>query len=166
MTDRLKGALEAILFASMAPVSLDTLARLLSIEPVEVEELVLDLERSLASSQRGVALFRHAGGYQLRTKAEYEEILLELGRQAETRLSDAAIETLSIIAYKQPITRAEIEDIRGVRADSAIKTLMERGLIEEVGRKKTIGRPLMYGTTLLFLESFGLDSLESLPQVE
>jgi len=164
--EKLKGALEAILFAAKAPVNLDCLARLLHLSPAEVEGLLGELKEELASPTRGVALFYHAGGYQLRTKGEFEEMLAELGRQVESRLSDAALETLGIIAYKQPITRSEIEEIRGVRADAAIKTLLERGLIEEVGRKQTIGRPVLYGTTELFLESFGLESLESLPKVE
>ena len=117
----------------------------------------------MARPERGLCLLAAAGGYQLCTKPELAAMVEKLAAYQDPKLSGPALETLSIIAFKQPVTRQDVEYIRGVQSDGVINTLVERRLVREVGRKETIGRPLLFGTTDEFLSCFGLNSLADLP---
>ena len=158
-------ALEALLFAAGRPLSADELARLLDLEQPLIEaaaqRLAAELERT-----RGLELRRVAGGWQLVTRAELAAIVARLNPPRRARLSPAALEVLAIIAYRQPVTRAEIEHVRGVNCESPLVTLLEHGLVAEVGRKDAPGRPILYGTTDRFLEAFGLNDISELPPLE
>lgn len=161
----LKAILEAVLFVSPEPVPL---ARLLSIlGTVSKAEMVQALEllsHDLDQAGRGIQLVQVAGGYRLATKQEYGPWLKRMDKSKATqKLSRSALESLAIIAYKQPLVRSEIEEIRGVETSGVLRTLCERKLIRIVGRKDVPGRPIMYGTTKFFLEHFGLQDLTQLP---
>jgi len=162
-----KAVLEALIFASSEPVTIKEMSIITGLNEETVRTLLSEMAVEYNDQQRGIQIIEVAGGYQLVTKPEmavYVEKLKKVPRQAP--LSQAALETLAIIAYKQPITRAEIETIRGVRVESSLTTLLERGLIEETGRKEGPGRPILYGTTKEFLKYFGLKSLDELPVVD
>jgi segregation and condensation protein B len=162
-----KAVLEALIFASSEPVTVKEMSMITVLNEETIASLLADLAQEYNDQQRGIQIKEIAGGYQFVTKPElavYLEKLKKVPRQVP--LSQAALETLAIIAYKQPITRAEIETIRGVRVDSSLSTLLERGLIEETGRKEGPGRPILYGTTKGFLKYFGLNSLDELPIVD
>lgn len=161
----LKAPLEALLFVSGDPVPVAHLADVLQIDRTNVEELIADLQNDLASQQRGLTIIKVAGGYQLCTKPEVSSFIEKMTQVMDKKLSAPAMETLSIIAFKQPITKQEIEDIRGVRVDRVLAKLLERSLIREAGRKKVIGRPILYETTPEFLQCFGLDDLKDLPEL-
>lgn len=154
--------IESLLFVADEPVSVGQLATVLEVPPAKVEEALKDLEQQL--SRRGLRLQRLGERVQLVTMPEaapYVERLLGLGERR--RLSQAALETLAIVAYRQPISRPEIEAIRGVNCDSVLRTLLAAGLIEEVGRAPAPGRPILYATTFAFLQHFGLSRPEDLP---
>jgi segregation and condensation protein B len=159
------GELEALLFASGDPLPLERLSEALSLSPEETHALVGKLQESYQQADRGLMLRHVAGGIQLVTKQEAAEAIRQLYEKQEQKISNAAMETLSIVAYKQPVTKSEIEAIRGVKVDGVINTLTEMELIAEVGRKEVIGRPILYGTTDKFLVTFGLDSLADLPEL-
>lgn len=161
----LKGHIEALLFASGSPVTVDKLAQILEIDGENVAALLAELKQDMDSAERGITLVEVAGGYQLSSKPELAPIIGRLVEVQEARLSLAAMETLAIVAFKQPVTRQEMEHIRGVGVDGVVNTLLERGLIREVGRKEAIGRPILYGTTDEFLQCFGLKSLQDLPNL-
>jgi segregation and condensation protein B len=161
----LKGHIEALLFVGGNPVSADKLAQILEIDTENVAALVAELKQDMAAEGRGLTLIDVAGGYQLCSKPELAPVVDKLVEVQEARMSLAAMETLAIVAFKQPITKLEIEHIRGVSVDSVVSTLVERGLIKEVGRKEAIGRPILYGTTDEFLKCFGLGSLDDLPDL-
>ena len=161
----LKGHIEALLFASGNPVVADKLAQILEIDAENVATLVAELKQDMADADRGLTILDVAGGYQLCSKPELAPIIEKLVEVQEARMSLAAMETLAIIAFKQPVTKLEIEHIRGVKVDGVVTTLAERGLIKEVGRKEAIGRPILYGTTDDFLKCFGLASLDDLPDL-
>lgn len=163
--DKLKGPLEAVLFASGNPLSANRLAKILQIDELNVTELITEMCDEMRSEQRGLTIVEVAGGYQLCTKANLAVYVEQLGSTQESKLTTAAMETLAIIAFRQPVTRHEIEQIRGVNADKIVSQLAERGLIKEMGRKDTVGRPILYGTTTEFLQSFGLKKLSDLPDV-
>lgn len=157
--------LESLLFVSDGPVTLRRLAQVLDATVEELEEAAQGLAR--ACRDRGIRLQRHGESLQLVTAPEasaYVERLL--GSQQTGKLSPAALETLAIIAYQQPVTRSTIEAIRGVNSDRVLSTLEARGLVCEVGRQETVGRPVLFGTTFEFLQYFGLESLEQLPPLE
>jgi segregation and condensation protein B len=161
----LEAAVEALLFVADSPVSAGRLAEALQVTPGQVERALDDLETTYA--QRGLRLQRAGSRVQLITAPEIAPFIERfLGLEARTRLSQAALETLAIIAYRQPITRPEIESIRGVGSDSVLRTLVSLGLIDEVGRAPTVGHPILYGTTFEFLQHFGLRSLEEMPPLE
>lgn len=164
--DKLEGALEALLFAAGEPLSVGELAQLLQLEKPQVWELLGVLKERYGQEGSGLMLREVDQGFQLVTKPEHYELLQGLGKIKEIKLTNAAMETLAIIAFKQPVTRAEMEAIRGVKVDGVVNTLLELGLIEEVGRKKSLGNPILYGTTSKFLVTFGLNSLEDLPVAE
>lgn len=159
----LKGHVEALLFISGDPISAARLADVLNIDKINVEDLMAQLKEDMEREERGLTVIKVAGGYQLCTKPALAPVLEKLAQVLDNKLSAPAMETLSIVAFKQPITKQEIENIRGVRVDRVLARLMERSLIREVGRKDVIGRPILYGTTEEFLKCFGLDNLESLP---
>jgi len=163
---RLKSIIEGLLFmAGEEGLTKRQLADIMSIDADYAEELVLDLQRDLEREERGVQIGIFAGTFRLTTNpnhAAYFERMAYTPTRAQ--LSQAALETLSIVAYKQPITRIEIEEIRGVKCERAIHTLVMKDLIEEVGRADAIGRPILYGTTKAFLDSFGLASIKELPE--
>ena len=157
------GQLEAILFAAGEPLSVPQLAELLGVNKPQTWELVGLLQEEYQSEKRGLELREVAEGWQLCTKACHHEAVLELANTQELKLSNAAMETLAIIAYRQPVTRAEMEAIRGVKVDGVVNTLLDWELIAEAGRKETIGHPILYKTTKRFLEVFGLKSLKDMP---
>ena len=163
----LKSILEALIFASPEPVTVKALVRLLDTEPKEdilaaIEELKQTYERP-----GGLQMVEVAGGYQIVTRPELHEWVRRLFHERTTqKLSVAALETLAVIAYKQPVTGPEVAEIRGVNAVGVLSTLMERKLVKIVGRKQVVGRPFLYGTTRSFLERFGLNDLSDLPKVE
>ncbi len=156
---------EALLFAAPQPVPVEQLAALLQLSLEEMEAVLGRLEAQL--EDRGIRLQRHRDGVQLTTAPEAAPWIERLaGTEVTLRLSQAALETLAIIAYAQPITRPQIEAIRGVGSDGVVRTLLNAGLIAEVGRAETVGRPILYGTTAEFLQHFGLSSLRELPPLE
>ena len=161
----LAGVLEALLFVSPEPVPVSRLATAVgTVSKAEVEQALKQLEQGLAQEGRGIQLVKLAGGYRLVTKAEYAPWLKRLDKaKAAQKLSRSALESLAIIAYKQPLVRAEIEEIRGVETSGVLRTLLERKLVRIVGRKEVPGRPIMYGTTKFFLEHFGLPDITQLP---
>lgn len=157
--------IEAILFVADEPVSVERLAATLMVDQDMVEQ-ALDILRGHCAS-RGVRLQRKGHRVQMVTAPETAEVVERfLGLDVTSRLSPAALETLAIVAYRQPITRAEVDAIRGVQSDSVLRTLVSRGLIEEVGRLEQAGRPILYGTTFEFLQYFGLEDLSQLPPLE
>lgn len=159
--------LEALLFVASRPLSTYALSRLTGFVEADVEQLLSELEKVYNQPGHGLKLARVAGGYQLVTRPEYSSYVEKLLQEKEkaSPLSRPALETLSIIAYCQPVTRAKIEAIRGVRVDHILAVLMERGLIQEVGRGSGHGRPILYGSTQAFLEYFGLKDLSDLPPI-
>lgn len=161
--DYLRGHVEALLFAAGEPLSKNKIADILQTETETIERLVALLEEDYQSKNRGICIRQVAGGYQLVTKPDFDNLIRQLISQQELKLSNAAMETLAIIAFKQPVTRSEMEAIRGVKVDGVVNTLLDTGLICEAGRKESIGKPILYGTTELFLTTFGFNSLEDLP---
>ena len=160
--------LEAALFASPRPIPVDELSVLApEASPAEIASALDTLREHYDVDGHGVELAEIAGGWQILTRAEYTEAIerAQLASRPQ-RLSAAALETLAIIAYRQPIGRTEVEEIRGVAVGSILKSLQERALIDVVGRAEGLGRPLLYGTTPLFLEQFALRHLEELPRAD
>jgi segregation and condensation protein B len=158
-----KGLLEGILFALGQPISLESLSEVLDWDREEVQTLMNELAEDLKQNHRGIDLKKVAGGYQLRTKPELKELMARFFEKRPPRLTQAMLEVLSIIAYKQPTTRPEIDKIRGVDSSGALKTLLERALIEMRGRSEGVGNPVLYATTPRFLEWFQIGSLGDLP---
>jgi segregation and condensation protein B len=162
----LKTILEAILFTSDEPVSAERLAEAAgdAVTPAAVREALTQLRDEYAAAGRAFAVDEIAGGFQMMTRPEFAKYLRKLLQaRREARFTQAALETLSIVAYKQPVTRAEVEDIRGVASGDMIRTLIEKGLVRIAGRSEHLGRPLLYGTTKKFLQVFGLSSIKDLP---
>lgn len=159
----LEASLEALLFVAASPVTIPQLAEALERKPQEVEDALHRLEQVYARG-RGLSVQWHAGRVQL-TTAPAMAALVErfLGLEATARLSRAALEALAIIAYRQPVTRPGIDSIRGVNSDGVLKSLLSKGLVQEVGRSEGPGRPILYGTSADFLQHFGLSSLAELP---
>ncbi|NLY11906.1 MAG: SMC-Scp complex subunit ScpB [Firmicutes bacterium] len=156
--------IEGLIFASSKPISSAEIGEIVELEKEAVQVIIEKLMKEKYNERSGLMIRFVAGGYQLVTRPEISPWIDRLGRPViQAPLSTASMETLAIIAYEQPITKSEIEKIRGVRSDSALNTLIDRELVTDVGRKDGPGRPLLYGTTDVFLEQFGLDSLNSLP---
>src|SRR5262245_37946868 len=156
--------LEAVLFVSGEPIPIARLATVIAVSKAEIEQALNLLSQQLAQDCRGIQLVKLAGGYRLVTKPDYAPWLKPLDKaKAAQKLSRSALESLAIIAYKQPLVRSEIEEIRGVETSGVLRTLCERKLVRIVGRKDVPGRPIMYGTTKFFLEHFGLQDLSQLP---
>lgn len=157
-------ALEAVLFASGDPISIDRLSQTFEIKPEEVEKYVAELEKRYNEQGSGFYVVRLENTYQLVTREEFAPyIKTAFDIKRRTPLSPAALEVLAVIAYNQPVTRAFIEQVRGVDCSGVVSTLIEKGLIEEKGRLELPGRPLLYGTTKTFLRSFSLSDLSDLP---
>jgi segregation and condensation protein B len=164
---RVDSIVESVLFAAGAPLPLRRLVDVLNGPTAkEIKESIERLVRDYEGNERGIHLVAVAGGFQFRTAPENAEWVRALLRERPARLGRATLETLAIIAYKQPATRAEIEAVRGVDADSAISSLLAKRLIKIAGRKETVGRPLMYTTTADFLEVFGLKDINELPALK
>ncbi len=167
ISKRLRSILESLLFAAGDPIPLTRLTQILSgYERREILRALSELAEEYRRDERGFRLEEVAGGYQLRTARANAEFVKTLLQQRPVRITRAALETLAVVAYRQPATRAEIEAIRGVDVDAVLATLLERRLVRVIGRKDVVGRPLLYGTTPEFLETFGLKDLASLPTLE
>ncbi|TJX16264.1 SMC-Scp complex subunit ScpB [Tissierella creatinini] len=164
---QMKSIIIGLLFTWGDPLELKDISSVLEIAEKEVEEVIKELMDELDFNRSGVRIIRFNNFYQIGTRPEHYEWIKRLNNSKNSKnLSNASLETLSIVAYKQPIIKAEIEAIRGVRSDRALETLMERKLISEVGRLDKTGRPILYGTTEDFLRYFGLESLDDLPIIE
>ncbi|WP_407301140.1 SMC-Scp complex subunit ScpB [Clostridium botulinum] len=165
--NKYKSIIESLLFMSGEPINIKDLATILNCKQDKVSSLLNEMKNSYVGKDRGIKILIHNRAVQLVTKPEnsiYVEKLLKTNvRQS---LSQVALETLSIIAYKQPITRVAIDEIRGVKSDRAIYTLLEKNIIKECGRLDVPGKPILYGTTEEFLKFFGLDSIEAIPNLE
>ncbi|MFW5642545.1 MAG: SMC-Scp complex subunit ScpB [Alkalispirochaeta sp.] len=165
--DEEKALIEAILFLENEPIEVKTLASVSGLSREQVEEVVSLLRNDLDGADRGLEIVTIDGAIQLSPKrALWPRLRGRFGKKRDARLSRAAMETLSIIAYSQPITRGEIENLRGVSADAMIRQLLDRNLIREVGRKNAPGRPVQFGTTREFLQHFGLESIADLPKLD
>jgi segregation and condensation protein B len=161
----LSALLEGLLFAAPEPVTAAQLGAALELTPTQIEKGLESLEDDLRA--RGIRLQRHAGRVQLTTAPEMaEQVETFLGLEATSRLSRAALEALAIIAFQQPVTRPQVDAIRGVNSDGVMKSLLSKGLLQEVGRSEGPGRPILYGTTPEFLQHFGLNSLSELPPLD
>ena len=160
----LKKVLEAFLFVSSSPVEIAQIKEALGVEQDQlIKTAFQELKAKYESDETGLRIIEVAGGYRLSTSPETAPHLKKWFKKQKPRLSRASLETLSIIAYRQPITRSEIEAIRGVNVEGALGTLLDRGLVRIAGRRDTVGRPILYGTTRIFLEHFGLNTLKDLP---
>ena len=165
--DQIVGAIEALLFVSDEPVNVLTLCEMLEAQPVQVQDALTKLAEKLNTVQNGVQLQEVAGGWRLCTNPMYHDLIERYVVSWDTRrLTQAALETLAIVAYGQPITRLGISSIRGVNSDSSVNTLMEKGLIRESGVADAPGNPMTYSTTQAFLEKFGLCDTADLPPLE
>jgi segregation and condensation protein B len=166
----IKRILEALLLVSEKPLLVDRVREVLQeadVTPSQIRDLLRELMEEYASHQRGIRIVEVADGFQMVTAPECATYVTRLTRRTRTvRLSRPALETLAIVAYRQPITRAEVEEIRGVDVAGVLETLLKLNFIRVVGRKEVVGRPLLYGTTREFLEHFGLKNLEALPKLE
>ena len=161
----IRAAVEAILFAVGDSVETERLAAALELENQEMEDILKRMALRYEEEERGIRLTELEGAWQLCTKREYYEELIRVVKQPKKQiLTEVLLETLSIVAYKQPVTRLEVEKIRGVKSDHAVNKLVEYGLIEEVGRMDAPGRPILFGTTEEFLRRFGVSSVGELPQ--
>ena len=166
--DRLSQLVEAALFSADGPVSVNTLCALeRDVTKPEILDALENIRRQYAEAGHGVELAEVADGFQLLTRREFADAIARAQLVTRPRrLSGPALETLAIIAYRQPVGRAEIEEIRGVSVESVLRSLQDRGLLDVVGRSEGIGRPLLYGTTPGFLELLGLRNLDELPRLE
>ena len=166
-TMSIAGKIEALLFVSSGPVSTYQLAKALELTEADVESALIDLDNCYKSNCHGIRLMRIKTRVQLTTAPELSSTVEHfLGLEATSSLSQAALEALAIIAYKQPVTRPEVDVIRGVNSDGVMRTLLSKGLIEELGRADSPGRPIYYGTSPEFLQYFGLESIDHLPFID
>lgn len=162
-----KAALEALLFVSDEPVSATTLADIVGIPPVDVDTALAELSCDLREEERGIQLREVAGGWRLYSHPAYHELIEKYILSWDThKLSQAALEALAVIAYRQPVTRADVNAVRGVNSEAVISSLVEKGIVRPLGREKKQGGAILYGTTRAFLEKFGLNSLRDLPPLE
>ena len=165
---QIKSIIEGLLFAAGDEgLEAKQIAAVLELDVKTVTEVLEEMQHDYDRLERGIQIVEIAGGYQLTTRPEHAPYFQKLAQSpSRATLSQAALETLAIIAYKQPITRVEIEEIRGVKSDRAIQTLIGKQLIEETGRAEAVGRPILYGTTKAFLDYFGLNRIEELPDIQ
>lgn len=161
-----KALLESLLFVSSEPISASNIAKVAEVEESEVRNLMNAIITEYNERISGIMIVEIADGYQMLTNPEFSSYIRKLKNiSMASRLSQAALETLAIIAYKQPLTKLEIDNIRGVNSDGAVKSLLEKKLIKIIGKKEAPGRPFLYGTTKAFLNHFGLKNLASLPPI-
>lgn len=159
--------IEAILFVSGEAVAVKDLGQALDKTQIEIEAALDDLEREYNQNRRGFCLKRFGQRVQLATRADYAEHITKLLQPTQkVSLSQTVLETLAVVAYKQPVTRLDIETVRGVKCDYSVQVLLNKRLIREMGRKEALGRPILYGTTDEFLSHFGLNQLSQLPQID
>lgn len=164
-TSNLEKIIEGLLFVATEPVTVNHLATAIECTPGQVEAALQRLQEN--SANRGIQLQQHGGKVQLVSAPELTEAIERfLGLTATAKLSTPALETLAIVAYRQPITRPQIEAIRGVNSDGVLRTLVSKGLVEEVGRLDSVGQPVLFGTTFEFLRYFGIASLDNLPELD
>lgn len=162
-----KGRIEAILYVAGDAVNVKDLAKAIEKSEKQVKKLLDEMESEYSFEQRGFTIKRFGEKAQLATRSMYAgDVTKMLQPIQKQKISQAVMETLAVVAYRQPVTRAEIEQIRGVKCDYSLKSLTDKGMITEVGRKETIGRPILFGTTDEFLSRFGLRSLDELPEPE
>ncbi|MEW5894374.1 MAG: SMC-Scp complex subunit ScpB [Candidatus Omnitrophota bacterium] len=168
MNQYLRGAIEAVLLISEKPVEIDQIKEAIeTVDPGEIRKIIKDLQEEYDGKGRGMIIREIAGGFQMLSNPQYAEHVRNFFKtRVKEKLSRPGLETLAIIAYRQPVSRADVELIRGVNSDGVVTNLLEKGLIKIVGRKDVPGRPFLYGTTKLFLEYFGLKSLKDLPKLE
>lgn len=160
-----KKIIESLLFAADSPLMLNKVKEIVGIAPAEIKKQIDELNQEYETQGRAFFIQEVAGGFQMRTRPEYQQWLVKLKRQREEgKLSNAALEVLSIISYKQPVMRADVEAIRGVDSSGIIRALMEKGLVHISGRSEELGHPILYGTTPYFLELLGLKSIQDLPK--
>ena len=165
--DKVKGILEAILFTMGESVPINRLAEVMEMEAEDLRRILTQMQEDYRQDSRGITLIELEDAWQICTKIETYEYVKKLVSQPKKRsLTDVMLETLSIIAYKQPVTKQEIEAIRGVKCDFAVNKLVEYNLVKELGRKNTIGRPIVFGTTEEFLRCFGVSSITDLPDID
>jgi len=165
--DNLKAIVESLLLAADTPLTVDKIKSILEIQDRQAAQNVLtSLAEEYDAQKRGFFLSEVAGGYQLRTRPEHGQWVRRMKQSRPARLSRAAMETLAIVAYKQPVLRSDVEHLRGVDSGGTLRTLLERGLIRVLGRKPLPGRPMVYGTTKRFLEIFDLKGLDGLPTLK
>jgi segregation and condensation protein B len=163
----LRGAIEALLFVSDEPVASSRLAKILEVPPAETESALKALSAEYAAEERGFQLREVAGGWRLYTHPAYHDQVEEYVLSWDTRkLSQAALEALAVIAYHQPVSRQGVNAVRGVNSEAVISSLIEKGLVREAGRDRNVGNAILYGTTRVFLERFGLKDLSELPPLE
>jgi segregation and condensation protein B len=163
--DKFRAHVEAILFASGDPITAERIGKMLDIPTEHIEDIIFDIKAEFGKDTHGITVRQIAGGYQMCTKKELSETVEKLSMTREANLSQAAMETLAIIAFRQPVTKQEIEFIRGVKSDRILNNLLDLGVIREAGRKDAAGRPILYATTKEFLVAFGLNSLLDLPKL-
>ncbi len=165
--DNMKPIVEALLLVSEVPLAVDKIKSILEIKDREaIQNILVGLAEEYEAQDRGFFLNEVAGGYQLRTRPEYRHWVGRLRQMRPARLSRAAMETLAIVAYKQPVLRSDVEHLRGVDCGGVMRNLLERGLVRALGRKDLPGRPIVYGTTKRFLEFFDLKDLKELPTLK
>lgn len=167
LPDKLKSIIESIFFVSEKPISVADIAKSLKIEKKEIQRAIDALSNHYKEQNSGICIVKVAGGYQMCSNPDNEVWVKKIfNEKSRHHLSPASLETLAIIAYKQPITKMEIEALRGVNVDGVVRHLYKMGLIKIAGKKEAVGRPFLYATTRKFLEHFGLNSLSDLPKLE
>jgi segregation and condensation protein B len=166
--NNLKSAVEALIFASEKPITIEQLKKILGdLDAISINKIIAELKNDYATQGRGLRVVEIAGGFQMSTSSNFAPFLKKLFKNRYSdKLSKPALESLAIIAYKQPLTKNEIESLRNVNVDGVMKSLLDKNLIRICGRKKIPGRPFVFGTTREFLEHFGLKSLQDLPKME
>jgi segregation and condensation protein B len=162
----MKAILEALIFASESPLTLDRMKEVLGVNRKDIQRWLSDLMEEYRRAERGFILAEVAEGFRFQTRPEYAEWIKKLRKSKTTALSQPALETLAIVAYRQPVVRADIEKIRGVDSGGVLRTLLERKFITIIGKKDIPGKPLVYGTSKKFLEIFGLKDLSELPTLK
>ncbi len=166
MRAEIKASIEALLFASGERISEQELMEILQLGEADLKEIMREMAVDYNQAGRGIRILNLDGGYIMATKQEHASIVSQMIKPVSRRLSPAALETLAVIAYRQPVSKTEIERIRGVKTDRVISGLIEKGLIKEMGRKPVPGKPVLYGTTHEFLKVFSLSTLDELPRLE
>jgi segregation and condensation protein B len=164
--ERIKGIIEGVLFAAGDPIAIREVGEIIGIDLRQLKRIIKEMTIEYEKESRGIYIVEFNDKIQLSTKSEYSQYIKKLVKfETRQNLSQAALETLAIVAYKQPITKSEIDEIRGVRSDRAVTTLLERNLIKEAGRLEATGRPILYSTTDEFLKYFGFKNIDELPEL-